>query len=415
MRGVISPPATAAAPAAEPLVRFQRPEPPPLEEVAGYYRMAEEAGFYANGGPCATLLERRLADHLGGGVRCVTAASGTAGLLVALRAAFGGPDRRRVVLTPAFTFVATACVIEWAGFRPLFVDIEPGSWQMDPRGVERALARAGGAVAGVLGCSTFGTVAPAWIREAWRDACARHGVPLILDSAAAFGSVDEAAAPAGALGEVEVFSFHATKPFAVGEGGMVAAPDEETAERIRRLANFGLAPETRVAHGVGLNAKMPELAAATGLAMLDRYPGALAERRATAAILREALDGLPLAFQRGAEGSTFQILQVVLPDAARRDAALRAAGELGVQARHYFDPPLHRHPAFAAAPREGDLRVTDAIAARSLSLPMANRLAPEAIDRIVAAARRALGPAARGGGPNGRPVDGQLANSATAK
>ncbi|WP_217915151.1 DegT/DnrJ/EryC1/StrS family aminotransferase [Miltoncostaea marina] len=368
----VAPPALPAAVEGVAL-RFQHPEPPPLEEVAAYYRLADEAAYYANGGPCARLLEARLSERLGG-AHCVTVASGTAGLLVALRALFGPPAPGRVVVTPSFTFAATACAIEWAGFRPLFVDVEPTTWQLDPAGLEAALADGRHDVAGVLACSTFGSPPPAWMRRSWRASCRAHGAPLMIDSAAAFGSVDDEGRPSGGAGDTELFSFHATKPFAVGEGGLLATPDAALAERMRALCNFGMEPGTRVAAEVGINGKMSELAAATALAMLDRYPAALAERRATAAALRGAIHPRALVFQRGAEGSTWQILQGLAPTPAHREAALRAAARLGVQARSYFDPPLHRHPAFAGAPRADGLRVTEAIASRSLSLPMANRL-----------------------------------------
>jgi dTDP-4-amino-4,6-dideoxygalactose transaminase len=98
--------------------------------------------------------------------------------------------------------------------------------------------------------------------------------------------------------------------------------------------------------------------------------------------------GAPVSFQRGVEGSTFQVCQVLADSAALREQMLARADELGVQARAYFDPPVHRQPAFERwAPLAGALPVTDDIAARSLSLPMANRLSPEHIARIADATR----------------------------
>ena len=385
-----SPSATPLAPPPTmPELRFQRPEPPPLEDVAVYYRLSQEAGFYANGGPCARLLEERLSDQLGG-ASCVTVSSGTAGLLVALRAAFGGPAPSRVVVTPSFTFAATACAIVWAGFRPLFLDVDGASWQLDPSALDAALDDPRYDVAGVLACSTFGAAPPAWMRRAWRESCRSRGIPLLLDSAAAFGSLDDEGAASGAAGDTEIFSFHATKPFAIGEGGLIATPDAGLADRMRAIANFGLDAQTRVAQSVGINAKMSELAAATGLAMLDRYPETLARRRAGAAAVIEALDPRALTRQRGSEGSTWQILQGLAPSTGHRDAALLVAARRGVQARSYFDPPLHRHPAFADCPRAGRLSVTDSISGRSLSLPMANALSGEEMERIAAVVREAI-------------------------
>ena len=159
---------------------------------------------------------------------------------------------------------------------------------------------------------------------------------------------------------------------------------------MRAIANFGLDEQTRVAQEVGLNAKMSELAAATGLAMLDRYPETLARRRTTAAALVEALHPRALTYQGGSRGSTWQILQGLAPTTAHRDAALRAARARGVQARSYFDPPLHRHPAFADCPRAGVLGVTEAISSRSLSLPMANTMTDDEVQRIAGVVREAI-------------------------
>ncbi|MEW6581372.1 MAG: aminotransferase class I/II-fold pyridoxal phosphate-dependent enzyme [Actinomycetota bacterium] len=388
-----------AAPAGPPIappaprgfaVRFLSPEPPPLAEVAPYYRLSEQAGFYANDGPCARMLATRLAAFVGDGAGCVPVASCTAGLLLAIRAVFGPPDgRRTLVATPSYTFTATACVIRWCGFEPLFVDVDADGWQMDPIDLERALAAHDGEIAGVLGCSTFGTAAPSDVLTSWKAACERRRVPLVIDSAAGFGSEDDLGRRLGSRGLVEVFSFHATKPFAVGEGGAVLTPDPDTADTIQRLANFGLEPGTRVTQTAGINGKMSELAAATGCAMADRYERVLVDRRATAEACRARLAGLPVRFQAGSERSTMQIHQVTLPDRRSRDAALGIARDLRVEARSYFDPPLHRHPAFSTCPRTGDLPVTEHLAARSLSLPMANRMEEWQMDRVAEVVSRA--------------------------
>jgi dTDP-4-amino-4,6-dideoxygalactose transaminase len=366
-------------------VRFLQPEVPPLSAAADYYALAEEAAFYSNGGPCHELLRGRISQRLGG-AHVLPVANCTLGLMVALRAALGEPTgERSLVVTPSFTFTATACAIVWAGFEPLFVDIEPASWQMDHEALTATLAAHEGRVAGVLGCSTFGSAPPPRLREAWRAACAQHGLPLLLDSASGFGSVDADGTPVGALGETEIFSFHATKPFAVGEGGAIVTADAALAERAARLVNFGMERGARSSEEAGINAKLSELHCAIALAMLDRYDETLALRRATAGCVRAAIErrDAPVAFQRGVEGSTFQVCQVAAADAGLRERMLTRAEALGVQARAYFDPPVHRQPAFARwAPLAGPLAVTDDVAARSLSLPMANRLAPEHIERI---------------------------------
>jgi dTDP-4-amino-4,6-dideoxygalactose transaminase len=360
-----------------------------MDDVLRHFRRAEDARWYSNGGPCARELELRLRARLGGEAECVLVSSATAGLLAALRAACGEPaGPRRLVVTQSYTFTATACAIRWAGFEPLFVDVDPDHWQLDPEQLEAALDAHRGQVAGVLACATFGSAPPPAVRAAWRSAAADHGVPLLIDSAPGFGSIDAHGIPLGGQGDTEVFSFHATKPFAIGEGGMVATADPEVAERIRRTINFGLEPGTRVSLEAGINGKLSELHAATGLAVLDRFDGVLAGRRRLAGALATATSGCGLRFQAGAFDGTWQFFQALAPTAAARAAALAAAGELAVEARTLHDPPLHRHPAFAAAPRHGALAATEGLAARSLSLPLANSLPDGAVERIAEVVHR---------------------------
>jgi dTDP-4-amino-4,6-dideoxygalactose transaminase len=127
---------------------------------------------------------------------------------------------------------------------------------------------------------------------------------------------------------------------------------------------------------VGLNAKMSELHAATGLAMLDRFPDALDRRRATARQLQALFSSKPLTYQVGSESSTWQVFQLLMPTAQSRQRTVTLASAHNIEVRTSFDPPLHRHPAFECAEIAGDLPVTDHVAARALSLPMANTMGP---------------------------------------
>jgi dTDP-4-amino-4,6-dideoxygalactose transaminase len=383
-------------------IRYLRPELPPLDDVARYYALSEEAHFYSNGGPCSQRLAGRLAAYAGS-AGCVPVANCTLGLMAALRAACGTPSpRRNLIAVPSFTFTATACAIRWAGFEPLFVDVEAASWQMDPERLRVALERYDGLLAGVMGCSTFGTAAPSAVRTAWREACADAGVPLLIDSAAGFGALDDSGRPLGSQGDTEIFSFHATKPFAIGEGGAVLTSDPEMAARIGRIINFGIDPDSQMTTIAGLNAKMSELQAATGLAALDRFDQTLAARRATVRRLQSHLDPYPLTYQVGSTGSTWQGFQLLVPDAAVRERTVALAKALRIEVKTYFDPPLHHHPAFARAQVAGDLAVTEHLARRSLALPMANRFGPRPTARVIELingafeGRRGLQPAALG-------------------
>jgi dTDP-4-amino-4,6-dideoxygalactose transaminase len=367
------------------VIRFQAPQLPPADAVSAYFALAETKRWYSNRGPCHELLVERLEEHLGGGLRCVPVNNATLGLLVGLRALAGESDatHRREVLMPSFTFAAAMSAVRWAGFEPVLLDVEPDGWHLDPDALAITLQQRGDRVAAVLAASTFGTPPAPETTAAWESASRAAGVPLLVDSAAGFGATGRDGRALGGQGDIEVFSFHATKPFAIGEGGLLTTADPELAARAMRLANFGF--EDGVVRGdVGLNAKLPEWSAATALAVLDGYDGVLAARRERAEALLARVT--PLGFRRQAlsAGAAWQFVPVLAPSAAARDAVLARARVDGIEIRTYFDVPLHHMPAFAAAPRVGDLAVTEDLAARTLSLPMANDLSAAAIDAIAA-------------------------------
>lgn len=356
----------------------------------GYFQQSVEASFFANGGPCVQALASRIEQRLGHRATCVPVASATTGLMAGLRALCGEPaGRRRLIACPSYTFAATAGAIVWAGFEPLFVDVEPDGFGLDPGSLEGALRARPGRVAGILACAPFGSAPTSALREAWREVATRHGVGLLIDSAPGFGAIDEDGLELGAQGDTEVFSFHATKTFAIGEGGAVTTADPDVAMRVARIVNFGLESSTRTSTVAGFNGKLSELHSATGLAVLDRFDEILAGRRRLAGRIALAADGAGLSYQRGSAGSPWQYFQAYAPDAPARERVLAAGAAGRVDTRTLHDPPLHRHAAFASAERAASLEITDALAARSVSLPLANAVSDEQIDRIAAVARAA--------------------------
>jgi dTDP-4-amino-4,6-dideoxygalactose transaminase len=372
------------------VIRFQAPQIPPAREIEKYFKLAEEARWYSNRGPCHDLLVQRLERYLGPGVHCVPVANATLGLMVAIRALVGSRPPRREVLMPSFTFAATADAVVWAGLEPVFVDVDPDCWHLDPAALESALSARAGSVGLVFAASTFGMPPPVAQREAWERVAAEAGVPLLVDSAAGFGAVNENDERLGRQGDVEIFSFHATKPFAIGEGGLVTTSDVELARRVGRMTNFGF--EAGVVHDdIGLNAKLAEWPAATALTVLDGFEEVLTARRATAAEMLSAAEPHGFVRQGHAPGAAWQFVSVLAPSPDVRDAVLDASRNANIEVRSYFNVPLHRMPAFASAPVVGELRVTDDLATRVLSLPMANDLAAEASDAIVESLAAAVG------------------------
>ena len=347
-------------------VPFQRPSLPALAEIDRYFELSRAEGWYSNSGPCHDLLVERSTALLGDRP-VVPVASAGIGLVVALRAlvppSAGGA--RQVVL-PSFTFAATAAAVVWCGLEPVFCDVEAEGWHLCPARLNEALAARQGRVAAILACSAFGTPPPDDVAAAWSSAAEEWDIPLIVDAAAGFG-----ARSAGLPPDAEVFSMHATKPLAVGEGGLVALRDEAVAEDARILVNHGLGPNHE-AVAVGLNGKLDEWRAATALAGLDRLEDGLAARREAAATMRRNLSGAGLRFQALAEWSPSQFVPALAASGEQRDEVLATAASRGVEMRTYYSPPLHVSPAYGACDRAGTLSVTRDVSERILSLPMAD-------------------------------------------
>ena len=354
-------------------LRFQRPSLPPAERIEHHLARSRAARWFSNGGPCWRLLRDALAERTG--CHCVPVASGTTGLLAAiaaLRAQSPARDGAREALLPSFTFPATAQAVVWAGLEPRLLDVEPQGWHLDPGQLEHELRERAGAVALVIAVSAFGTPPRPALRRRWETACRAAGVPLLVDSAAGFGAVASDGVAIGAQGDVEVVSFHATKPFAIGEGGAVFTRDAALCERVERIVNFDLDATGAAGGPLALNGKMSELHAATGLAVLEGFDAQLAARRAAAEAIRAAA-APALAWQDGCERSTWQFVPVALPDAQAR-ASARARWGATLELRRYY-VPLHRAPAFGETPRAtGGLAQTDRLAERLLCLPMASDL-----------------------------------------
>jgi len=331
------------------------PDLPSAQELLPWLERMDRARWYTNFGPLVRELETTIARHWPAPPQVVTLNSGTASLelgIAALDLAAGGK-----VLTPAFSFPATAAAAMRNGLEPLFADVDPHSWQLTPD-LARAAARRH-RLALVMPVATFGSPVCA---DAWDDFADDTGIPVLIDAAAAFGNqaIGERAAVA--------FSFHATKPFGIGEGGALVTRDAALAQRVRRLSNFGFAQA--LAQEAGGNAKLSEYAAAVGLAQWPRWLAGRAPRASLWASCRAALDALPgVASQQGyAPGQAPATLTVRLPVPAQ--GVLEQLAAAGIETRRWYCPALHRHPAFARfAPAAGALPVTGQLASHTLGLP----------------------------------------------
>jgi dTDP-4-amino-4,6-dideoxygalactose transaminase len=333
--------------------------------------------YLSNHGPLVEEFEGRVAERLQ--VRhCIAVSSGTSGLMILARAL--GLSGEMVM--PAFTFVGTAHAMRWVGITPAFGDIRRETHALDP---ERAGDMITAQTSAILGVHVWGRPCEITVLEA---IAGRHGLPLLLDAAPAFGSTYRGR-PIGGFGRAEVVSFHPTKVLNTFEGGAILTNDDELAQRARLMIQFGFEDEDLVVE-LGINAKMSEASAAMGLASLEVVDEFMAVNRGHHERYLANLAGLPgLSLVSYPEDDRCNYQYVVLEiDAAlspiSRDDLQHVLQAENVLARRYFYPGCHRmEPYRTEQPEAGaSLPETNALVERVLQLPTGTALSGEDVDRV---------------------------------
>jgi pyridoxal phosphate-dependent aminotransferase EpsN len=311
--------------------------------------------------------------------------SGTAGLHLALLLCGIGPGDDVVV--PTLTFVASANAVTYVGARPVFVDSDEATWNLDPTLLEEELAERaadGRLPAAVLGVDLYGQCAD-W--EAIGAICSRYEVPIIEDAAEALGATYRGRA-AGAFGRFGVFSFNGNKIMTTSGGGMLVADDPELVERARFLASQARDDAPHYEHHlIGFNYRMSNLLAAVGRAQLRGLPPRIARRHAINRRYRERLAERPgIAFlPNDPRGEPTNWLTVITIDpeafgASSTDVRLRLEG-LDIEARPAWKP-MHCQPLFAGSPIRGGA-VAERIFRTGLCLPSGSAMSDADVDRVV--------------------------------
>jgi dTDP-4-amino-4,6-dideoxygalactose transaminase len=354
---------------------FARPYTPPLERVTARLVPSYERGMLTNGA-LVRELEERMAERLGV-ARAVAVASGTSGLMLALRHLV--PSGRSAVL-PSFTFSASAHAPAWCGLVPVFTECHADSFQVDVADVRARLT--GGGAGAVIATHVFG--APCDV-EGLEALSRSAGLPLVFDAAHALGATRQGR-PVGGFGDVEVFSLSPTKLVVGGEGGVVATNREDVAEAVRLGRDYGN-PGDYDCRFPGLNARMSEFHAAVALESLELLDDHLQRRQTLARCYRKLLaDVRGIAVQVVSDGdvSTYKDFTIRVDDdfGLGRDALVAALGAEGIDTRCYFDPPVHAQQAYASLPR-ADLPVTNDLSGRVISLPIFARLAVADVEAVV--------------------------------
>ena len=367
--------------------RIEAPLRARLEAVLGHCRFVL--------GPEVDELEGRLAAFCGA-AHCVTVSSGTDALQIAMMAE--GIGRGDAVFLPAFTYTATAEVPLLLGAVPVFVDVDPDTFQIDPAQLRARIetVRRAGVLRprAVVGVDLFGQPAP-W--PALRDIASEFGLFLLDDCAQSFGA-SLGGRRLGREADATAASFFPSKPLgAYGDGGALLTQSAERAALYRSLRTHGEGGTRYEVLRTGVNGRLDTLQAAVLLAKLDVFEWELARREA---IARRYDAGLADAVQAPARvadsASAWAVYSVLLRDGAARDALRGWLAEAGVPTAVYYPRPLHVQPAYAPHHDGAVLPVADGLSTRILALPIHPDLSDAEADRVCETIRawRATGPAA---------------------
>lgn len=354
-----------------------QPVLPPLEEFYPYLEQIWESKWLTNAGPFHQKLEKKLADYLGV-EHLALFANGTLALVIALQTLRISGE----VITTPFSFVATAHSLLWNGIKPVFVDIHPETFNLDPDKIEAAITPH---TTAILPVHVYGK--PCDVENIQRIADT-YGLKVIYDAAHAFG-VHYKGQSLLQHGDLSTMSFHATKVFNTFEGGAIVCPDIKTKKRIDDLKNFGFHDEVTVV-APGINAKMNEIQSAFGLLQLKHIDKALAHRQEIDALYRKELANIKGISYPALPANT-KYNYAYFPILVEKEYSL-TRGELndklrkqGIIPRRYFYPLISEFPMYRGLPSasQQNLPVAHKIAESVLCLPIYPALEAEEQQKIV--------------------------------
>ena len=330
----------------------------PLQEVDAYMEKIWASGVMTHNGPLVQQFERDFSAW-SGVEKTVAVCNGTLAIQLAIRA-LDLPRGGEIITTP-FTFIATISSILYEGYKPVFVDIDPGTLNIDPKRIEAAITDK---TVAILPVHVFGNPCDV---EAIDAIAAKHGLKVIYDAAHAVG-VKVNGKSIFSYGDVSATSFHATKLLNTSEGGGIIAKDSSIDERLRELRFFGYDSAKDVAC-IGTNAKMTEVNAAIGLANLPYMDSIISDRRAKYKAYKDILSTCPgLRFQQIDESCNCSYFPVVFESEdmlLKVDSALRANN---IFARRYFWPSVNTYKTIC--PDAAQCPMSEDIANRILCLPL---------------------------------------------
>lgn len=344
-----------------------------------------ETSWISSNGEYVGRFEKAFADYCGAR-HAIACCNGTAALHIALQALGIGPGDE--VLVPTLTFVASANAVYYCGARPVFIDAEPATWNLDPTKIEASITKRTKAIIAV---HLYGYPAE---MDAIRAIAERHRIVVVEDAAQAHGARYRGAMT-GTLGKIAAFSFFGNKILSTGEGGMVVTDDGELASRVRLLRGQGMDPTRRYWFPIiGYNYRMTNIAAAIGLGQLESVDWHVERRLQIVQHYVDCLKGYrkvhwqsPRPWVQNANW----LFTVTIDSDVRcsRDSLMARLADDGIETRPIF-PPMHALPPYHDAAREESFPVADRISRLGVSLPTSAGLALDDVTRVCDAMRRIL-------------------------
>lgn len=341
-----------------------QPSLPPLEEFIPYLEKIWESKQLTNNGPFHQQLEQALCEHLGV-AHIALFTNCTIALITALQALRITGE----VITTPYSFVATSHSLLWNGIKPVFVDIDPETFNIDPAKIEAAITPL---TTAIMPVHCYGHPCDVGAIQAIAD---RYNLKVIYDAAHAFG-VEDAGGSLLRHGDLSVLSFHATKVFNTFEGGAIVCPDAKTKQHIDHLKNFGFVDEVTVV-AAGINGKMSEFNAALGLLQLEKFNEALQERAVIDKVYRNLLadtPGIRCLDIDVSMRSNFAYFPILVNQGYKtdRNTLFQKLSDAGIYARRYFYPLISDFPMYRSMPSAAhdNLPVAREIANEVICLPI---------------------------------------------
>jgi dTDP-4-amino-4,6-dideoxygalactose transaminase len=359
-----------------------RPYLPPLNDFLPYMEEIWRDRILTNGGAFHQRLEQDLCDYLGV-EHLALFSNGTLALITALQALRITGE----VITTPYTFVATTHALHWHGNKPVFVDIDPDTLNLDPTKIEAAITPQ---TTAIMPVHCYGNPCDT---EAIRKIADNYNLKVIYDACHAFGVKDSG----GSIlrhGDLACMSFHATKVFNTFEGGAIVCPDAKTKKRIDHLKNFGFVDELTVV-APGINGKMSEINSAFGLLQLQHMNEVMEQRQEIDRLYRaglEHLKGIKSVSQFAGGTRNYSYFPILVDSGSNggRDALFHFLKKFNVNSRRYFYPLISDFPMYRGLPsaQSDNLKVARGISDSVLCLPIYPGLSKNEVDKIIGLIRK---------------------------